>query len=54
MGLSNPRFAGLVSGGEQGSAVGVVAFLPVIGSAFGLVMSPGAVQRRPEVLIQPH
>lgn len=51
VGLLNLLFEGLVSGGKHGSAVGVVAFLFVIGGAFGLVMHTGAVQRGLEVLI---
>jgi len=52
VGLLNLLFEGLVSGGKHGSAVGVVAFLLVIGGAFGLVMQTGAIQRGLEVLIR--
>ena len=52
VGLLNLLFEGLVSGGRNGSAVGVVAFLLVIGGAFGLVMQTGAIQRGLEVLIR--
>ena len=52
VGVLNLLFEGLVSGGRQGSAVGIVAFLLVIGGAFGLVMHTGAIQRGLEVLIQ--
>jgi uncharacterized ion transporter superfamily protein YfcC len=52
VGLLNLLFEGLVSGGRQGSAVGVVAFLLVIGGAFGLVMHTGAIQRGMEALIR--
>jgi len=52
VGLLNIVFEGLVSGSRQGSAIGVVAFLLVIGGAFGLVMHTGAVQRGLDVLIR--
>ncbi len=52
VGLLNLLFEGLVSGGRQGSAVGVIAFLLVIGGAFGLVMHTGAIQRGLEALIR--
>lgn len=52
VGLLNLLFEGLVSGGRDGSAVGVIAFLLVIGGAFGLVMHTGAIQRGLEVLIR--
>jgi uncharacterized ion transporter superfamily protein YfcC len=52
VGLLNLLFEGLVSGGRHGSAVGVIAFLLVIGGAFGLVMQTGAIQRGLEALIR--
>jgi uncharacterized ion transporter superfamily protein YfcC len=52
VGLLNLLFEGLVSGSRYGSAVGIVAFLLVIGGAFGLVMHTGAIQRGLEVLVQ--
>ena len=52
VGLLNIVFEGLVSGSRHGSAIGVVAFLLVIGGAFGLVMHTGAVQRGLDVLIR--
>jgi uncharacterized ion transporter superfamily protein YfcC len=52
VGVLNLLFEGLVSGNRYGSAVGIVAFLLVIGGAFGLVMHTGAIQRGLEVLIQ--
>lgn len=51
-GLLNLLFDGLTSGSRQGSAVGVVAFLLVIGGAFGLVMHTGAIQRALDLLIR--
>lgn len=44
VGFSNYIFEGLVSGDKWGSAVGVVAFILVIGGAFGIVMRTGAVE----------
>lgn len=52
VGLLNILFEGLVSGSRHGSAIGVVAFLLVIGGAFGLVMHTGAVQRGLDALIR--
>lgn len=43
IGLLNYVFEGLVTGDKWGSAVGVVAFILVIGGAFGIVMKTGAV-----------
>lgn len=51
VGLLNIVFEGMVSGGRQGSAVGVMAFILVIGGAFGMVMHTGAVQRGLDRLI---
>jgi len=44
IGFSNYIFEGLVSGDKWGSAVGVVAFILVIGGAFGIVMKTGAIE----------
>lgn len=44
-GLANVLFDGLTSGGRDGAAVGVIAFLLVVGGAFGLVQASGAVER---------
>ncbi|WP_242877182.1 hypothetical protein [Fusibacter sp. 3D3] len=44
VGFSNYIFEGLVSGNKWGSAVGVVAFILVIGGAFGIVIRTGAVE----------
>jgi uncharacterized ion transporter superfamily protein YfcC len=43
-GLFNYVFDGLVSGGRHGAAVGVVAFILVVGGAFGIVMRTRAVE----------
>ena len=42
-GMLNYVFEGLTSGDKWGSAVGIVAFILVIGGAFGIVMRTGAV-----------
>ncbi|EFI41306.1 MULTISPECIES: putative basic amino acid antiporter YfcC [Peptoniphilus] len=43
-GFLNYMFEGLVTGDKYGSAVGVVAFILVIGGAFGIVLSTGAIE----------
>lgn len=52
VGFLNVMFEGLVSGSRHGSAIGVVAFILVIGGSFGLIMHTGAVQRGLERLIR--
>lgn len=42
-GVLNYMFEGLVTGDKWGSAVGIVAFILVIGGAFGIIMKTGAV-----------
>lgn len=42
-GMLNYVFEGLTSGDKTGTAVGIVAFILVIGGAFGIVMRTGAV-----------
>lgn len=42
-GFLNYLFEGLVSGDKYGSAVGIVALLLVVGGAFGIIMSTGAI-----------
>ncbi len=44
VGFSNYVFEGLVSGSKWGSAVGVVAFILVIGGAFGIILKTNAVE----------
>lgn len=44
LGFSNYVFEGLVSGSKWGSAVGVVAFILVIGGAFGIILKTNAVE----------
>ncbi|MCP3030865.1 putative basic amino acid antiporter YfcC [Halobacillus sp. A1] len=43
-GLLNYVFEGLVSGDKWGSAVGVVAFIIIIGGAFGIIMRTRAIE----------
>lgn len=45
IGLLNLPFEGLVAGDKYGSAVGIVAFLLVLGGSFGVLMRTGAVDR---------
>lgn len=42
-GFINYAFEGMVSGDRNGSAVGVVAFILIVGGAFGIIMHSGAV-----------
>ncbi len=42
-GVLNYVFEGLVTGDKWGSAVGIVAFILVIGGAFGIIMRTGAI-----------
>ncbi|MFE8700129.1 putative basic amino acid antiporter YfcC [Cytobacillus sp. FJAT-54145] len=44
VGFLNYVFEGLVSGSKWGSAVGVVAFILIIGGAFGIIMKTRAVE----------
>ncbi|MBF8983841.1 putative basic amino acid antiporter YfcC [Lutibacter sp. B2] len=44
VGVTNYMFEGLVSGDKWGSAVGVIAFILVIGGAFGIILKTGAVE----------
>ena len=44
LGFSNYVFEGLVSGSKWGSAVGVVAFILVIGGSFGIILKTNAVE----------
>ncbi|WP_082232251.1 putative basic amino acid antiporter YfcC [Halobacillus massiliensis] len=43
-GLLNYVFEGLVSGDKWGSAVGVIAFIIIIGGAFGIIMKTRAIE----------
>jgi len=43
MGMFNYAFEGLVSGTKWGSAIGVIAFILIVGGAFGIVMRTQAI-----------
>lgn len=43
-GLLNYLFEGLVSGSKWGTAVGVVAFIIIIGGAFGIILKTGSIE----------
>lgn len=51
-GFINYAFEGMVSGDRNGSAVGVVAFILIVGGAFGIVMHSGAVNNGIMALIK--
>jgi uncharacterized ion transporter superfamily protein YfcC len=44
IGLFNYAFEGITSGSKYGAAVGVIAFILVIGGAFGIILRTGAVE----------
>ncbi|WAG68294.1 putative basic amino acid antiporter YfcC [Clostridium sp. CF011] len=44
MGFLNYIFEGLVKGDKWGSAVGVIAFILVVGGSFGIILKTGAVE----------
>ena len=52
VGAMNYAFEGLVSGNKYGSAVGVVAFILIVGGAFGIVMQTGAINNGILALIE--
>lgn len=45
IGFFNAPFEGMTSGSRNGSAIGVVAFILLVGGAFGVVTASGAVDR---------
>lgn len=51
-GVLNYMFEGLTSGDKSGSAVGIVAFILVIGGAFGIVLKTGAIDQGILAMIQ--
>lgn len=51
-GFINYAFEGMVSGDRNGSAVGVVAFILIVGGAFGIIMHSGAVNNGIMALIR--
>jgi len=52
MGLANVPFEGLVAGSKWGSAIGVIAFMLVVGGAFGMVLKTRAIENGILALIQ--
>ncbi|PIQ36454.1 MAG: hypothetical protein COW59_12560 [Lysobacterales bacterium CG17_big_fil_post_rev_8_21_14_2_50_64_11] len=50
-GLMNVLFEGLVSGSRNSAAVGVVAFLLIVGGTFGVIHASGALERLIEALV---
>ena len=44
VGLFNYAFEGLVSGDKWGSAVGIVAFILIVGGSFGIILRTGAIE----------
>ena len=51
MGLFNYAFEGLVSGSKWGSAIGVIAFILIVGGAFGIIMQSQAINNGVMALI---
>ena len=45
VGLFNAPFEGMTSGSRSGSAIGVIAFILLVGGAFGVINASGAVDR---------
>ncbi|MFC0168113.1 putative basic amino acid antiporter YfcC [Pseudoduganella danionis] len=45
VGLFNAPFEGMTSGSRTGSAIGVIAFILLVGGAFGVINASGAVDR---------
>lgn len=52
VGLLNAPFEGLTSGGRHSAAVGIIAFLLIVGGAFGLILKTGCVDRGVRALVQ--
>ncbi|MEX1222359.1 MAG: putative basic amino acid antiporter YfcC [Idiomarina sp.] len=52
MGIANVPFEGLVAGTKWGSAIGVIAFMLVVGGAFGMVLKTRAIENGVLALIQ--
>ncbi len=53
-GLLNYLFEGLVSGSKWGSAVGVVAFIIIIGGAFGIILRTRSIEALIHAMIRKH
>ncbi|MCH8500888.1 MAG: putative basic amino acid antiporter YfcC [Aliidiomarina sp.] len=52
IGVANIPFEGLVSGTKWGSAIGVMAFILIVGGAFGIIVQTSSVERGILTLIQ--
>lgn len=52
MGLANVAFEGLVSGTKWGSAIGVIAFILIVGGSFGIILKTQAIENGVLRLIQ--
>jgi len=52
VGFLNAPFEGLTSGSRMSSAIGIMAFLLVVGGAFGIIMKTGCIDRGVRALIQ--
>jgi uncharacterized ion transporter superfamily protein YfcC len=51
VGFLNAPFEGLVSGSRYSAAIGIMAFLLVVGGAFGIIMKTGCIDRSVRALI---
>ncbi len=51
VGFLNAPFEGLTSGSRMSSAIGIMAFLLVVGGAFGIIMKTGCIDRGVRALI---
>ena len=45
-GILNYVFEGMTVGDKNGTAVGIIAFILVVGGAFGIVLRTGAIRKR--------
>ncbi|MGM0907271.1 MAG: putative basic amino acid antiporter YfcC [Pseudomonadota bacterium] len=52
IGLANVPFEGLVSGSKWGAAIGVIAFILVVGGAFGMILKTTSIERGILALIE--
>ncbi|RUO39416.1 hypothetical protein CWE22_08930 [Pseudidiomarina aestuarii] len=52
MGIANAPFEGMVSGSKWGSAIGVIAFILVVGGAFGIILQTRSIEHGILALIQ--
>ncbi|MCC5854615.1 MAG: putative basic amino acid antiporter YfcC [Idiomarina sp.] len=52
IGLANVPFEGMVSGSKWGAAIGVMAFIILVGGAFGIIVKTASIERGILALIQ--